>query len=100
MRALAPLLSLPLQARMLPTLCAILAAPQQHSSILLDGCLELVTLALAPSPPDTARGIHAVATPAVLQVGGGTLPKRSSLRAQMLHVVLGGPPSLVLRSAL
>jgi hypothetical protein len=84
---------------MLPTLCAILAAPQQHSSILLDGCLELATLALAPSPPDAARSIHAAATPAVLQVGGGALPTRNSLRSCCVWK-LGGPPSLVPRSAL
>ena len=62
---------------MLPTLCGIIAAPQQHSSILVDGAVELVTLALAPSGPEAAQRIHAAATPAMLQVrwardvGGG-----------------------------
>ena len=58
-----------LQARMLPTLCGIIAAPQQHSSILVDGAVELITVALGPSPPEAAQQIHAAATPAMLQVG-------------------------------
>lgn len=53
---------------MLPTLCAIISAPQQHSPILLDGAVELITLALAPSPPEAAAQIHAAATPAMLQL--------------------------------
>ena len=53
---------------MLPTLCGIIAAPQQHSSILVDGAVELVTLALAPSTQEAAQQIHAAATPAMLQV--------------------------------
>lgn len=55
-----------LQARMLPTLCAIIGAPAQHSSILVDGALELITLVLGPSPPEIAAQIHAAATPAAL----------------------------------
>lgn len=55
---------------MLPTLCGIISAPQQHSSILVDGAVELITLALAPSGPQAAAQIHAAATPAMLQVGG------------------------------
>ncbi|KAI3434732.1 hypothetical protein D9Q98_002793 [Chlorella vulgaris] len=60
-----------LQARMLPTLCGILAGPHQHSPILVDGAVELVTLALAPSPPDAAQRIHAAASPAILQLAMG-----------------------------
>ena len=53
---------------MLPTLCSIVAAPAQHSPILVDGAVELITLALAPSGAEAARQIHEAATPAVLQV--------------------------------
>lgn len=54
---------------MLPTLCGIIAAPPPYSSVLVDGAVELITVALAPSPPEAAQQIHAAATPAMLQVG-------------------------------
>eukprot|EP00887_Chlorella_sp_A99_P007628 scaffold20.g7628.t1 len=57
-----------LQSRMLPTLCGILANPAAHSAILVDGSLELVTVVLAPSPPEVAAQIHAATTPAVLSL--------------------------------
>ncbi|KAL4441799.1 hypothetical protein ABPG77_003715 [Micractinium sp. CCAP 211/92] len=57
-----------LQARMLPTLCGIIAAPPPYSSVLVDGAVELITVALAPSPPEAAQQIHAAATPAMLQL--------------------------------
>lgn len=58
-----------MQARMLPTLCGITSQPAQHSPILVDGAVELITLALAPSGVEAARQIHEAATPAMLQVG-------------------------------
>ena len=57
-----------LQARMLPTLCGIIANPQPHSSILVDGAVEMVTLVLAPSTPEVAAQIHAAATPHMLRL--------------------------------
>ncbi|PRW57646.1 importin-9 isoform X1 [Chlorella sorokiniana] len=57
-----------LQARMLPTLCGIVSQPAQHSPILVDGAVELITLALAPSGAEAARQIHEAATPAMLQL--------------------------------
>ncbi len=53
---------------MLPTLCGIVSQPAQHSPILVDGAVELITLALAPSGVEAARQIHEAATPAMLQV--------------------------------
>lgn len=56
---------------MLPTLCGIVSQPAQHSPILVDGAVELITLALAPSGAEAARHIHKAATAAMLQVGRG-----------------------------
>ncbi|PSC72945.1 importin-9 isoform X1 [Micractinium conductrix] len=86
-----------LQARMLPTLCGIIAAPQQHSSILVDGAVELVTLALAPSGPEAAQRIHAAATPAMLQLvmhhdDGEVLRSATAYLRTLLQV--GGPAVL------
>ncbi|KAL4434017.1 hypothetical protein ABPG75_000458 [Micractinium tetrahymenae] len=86
-----------LQARMLPTLCGIIAAPQQHSSILVDGAVELITVALGPSPPEAAQQIHAAATPAMLQLAlhhddGEVLRSATAYLRTLLQV--GGPAAL------
>ena len=53
---------------MLPTLGGIISNPDPHPTIMVDGAIDLVTLVLAPSPPEVVQQIHAAATPHVLKL--------------------------------
>lgn len=59
---------LSLQNLALPTLCEVVSNPGAHSQILLTGCLDMLTLVLQPSTPDTAAAIANVALLPVLRV--------------------------------
>lgn len=47
-----------LHAQCLPSLCEVVGAPGQHPTILVSGCLDLLTTLLTPSASDSARAIE------------------------------------------
>jgi hypothetical protein len=56
-----------LQNLAVPTLCEVVSNPSVHSTILVAGCLDMLTLVLQPSTPEAAAAVAAVALPPVLK---------------------------------
>ena len=54
------------QERALPTLAAIVSAPDTHESALVEGALDVLAALLRPASPDQAARVHAAASAPVM----------------------------------